>query len=362
MWISNFIQQLRRRGRSLPLEFQDLCSVERLQAIINRERLRADRSGVKFSVLSFVPRDRSADQQTLITLATVFKRRLRCTDDAGWLGQRHLGVVLPDTDSTGAQRVASDVQSALTGVAPPKCEIYTYPTDFPNSPENRDERRNGHSRQDAAEAPIGSLEPFFVQPMTIAKRMLDVFGALVALAFFSPVMVAAALAIKLTSPGPIIYKQLRAGQGRQPFWMFKFRTMRTDADSIKQELMDRNEMDGPAFKIKNDPRITPIGRFLRRSSIDELPQLLHVLSGRMSLVGPRAMAWHESEESSTWQRRRLDVTPGLTGIWQVYGRARVSFDEWMRMDLQYVDTRSMRTDLKVLAATLPAVLSGEGAY
>ena len=176
-------------------------------------------------------------------------------------------------------------------------------------------------------------------------------------------MITAALAVKFTSRGPVLYKQLRAGHGGQPFWMYKFRTMLVNADELKAQLLTQNEMDGPAFKIKNDPRITSIGRFLRRTSIDELPQLWHVLTGEMSLVGPRAMAWHEFVDCQVWQRRRLDVTPGLTCIWQVYGRARVNFNEWMRMDLQYVDKQqSMAGDLKLIAATVPAVLFGDGAY
>ena len=223
--------------------------------------------------------------------------------------------------------------------------------------------RNGDLATPAeSETAVGALEPMFVQPLSLAKRFQDICGASVALCLLSPLMAAVAVAVKVTSPGPIFYKQLRAGRGGKPFYMYKFRTMKVGADSMQKELQEQNEMDGPAFKIKNDPRITSIGRFLRRTSIDELPQLWHVLTGEMSLVGPRAMAWHEAVECQTWQRRRLDVMPGLTGIWQVYGRARVSFTEWMRMDLQYVDTCSPLNDMKLLMKTVPAVLFGEGAY
>ncbi|HEY1785807.1 MAG TPA: sugar transferase, partial [Pirellulales bacterium] len=217
MWISKILRRLRGHEPRLPGDLAELCSVERLLTIINRERARADRSGIPFSVLRFTPADRASDLETFACVAKVLKRRLRITDDAGWLGQSQLGVVLPDTGAAGANRVASDVQNAMVGVAPPLCEIYTYPTDVP--PADR-ARSNGASQEFAGrnqpKMTAGSLEPFFIQPISLAKRALDILGASIALALASPVMVAAAIAIKVTSPGPIIYKQLRAGQGRQP--------------------------------------------------------------------------------------------------------------------------------------------------
>src|SRR5262249_40417169 len=154
-----------------------------------------------------------------------------------------------------------------------------------------------------------------------------------------PVLLLVALAIKLTSPGPVFFKQLRAGRGNKPFWMYKFRTMHVGADLIKDQLRAQSEQDGPAFKIKNDPRIHKLGRLLRITSLDELPQLWNVLCGDMSLVGPRPLPCQESDGCLGWQRRRLDVTPGLTCIWQVWGRSRVSFNEWVRMDIEYIARR-----------------------
>ena len=332
---------------------------EQLREILDRERARADRSGPGFAVLKFTPRDAATSEHTLAALAQILKRRLRCTDDAGWLGPQQVGVLLPCTSADGARSVAHDVCQSFAEMTPPHWEVYCYPSDSLGGGDSTGDRPKAHVETAATAA---ALEPLFVQPMTLAKRTLDIIGAIVALTLAAPIMLTAAAAIKITSPGPIFYRQKRAGKGGQPFWMYKFRTMLVNADALKAQLMAQNEMDGPAFKIKHDPRITPIGRFLRRSSIDELPQLWHVLTGEMSLVGPRAMAWHEAEDCAFWQRRRLDVTPGVTGIWQVYGRARVTFNEWMRMDLQYVDSQSMGTDLKVLAATVPAVLFGNGAY
>ena len=359
MYLSRIIRSLKRDRRSPEGALDELHSVDQLRNILDRERARADRSGIGFALLKFTPREEETAQETLLCLAKILKRRLRCTDETGWLGELQMGVVLPCTPAAGARNVADDISQCFGEFTPPHCEVYCYPSDSANQ---EDHRRNGSVEHRAPQQHVGAMESLFVQPMTMAKRTLDIVGAVVALMLAAPIMLVAAVGVKLTSPGPVFYKQLRAGRGNKPFWMYKFRTMQANADSLKRQLLGQNEMDGPAFKIKADPRITSIGRFLRRSSIDELPQLWHVLTGKMSLVGPRAMAWEESEDCQTWQRRRLDVTPGLTGIWQVYGRARVSFNEWMRMDLQYIDTHSLSKDLKLLTATVPAVLLGDGAY
>jgi exopolysaccharide biosynthesis polyprenyl glycosylphosphotransferase len=195
-----------------------------------------------------------------------------------------------------------------------------------------------------------------------AKRVLDIIGAGAALLLFSPLLVIAALAIKLTSPGPIFYLQERIGLNKRRFKIFKFRTMVPNAEGLMADLEKHNEVTGPVFKIKNDPRITPIGRWLRRSSIDELPQLLNVLNCDMSLVGPRPLPVRDYEGfSEDWQRRRFSVRPGMTCLWQVNGRSGVSFNQWMLLDLKYMDEWSLWLDLKILAKTVPAVFRGEGA-
>ena len=195
-----------------------------------------------------------------------------------------------------------------------------------------------------------------------AKRVLDLTGAGIALVLFSPVLVAAAIAIKLTSPGPVFFLQERIGVNKCRFKIFKFRTMIPNAEKMMSLLEIHNEAKGPVFKIKNDPRITPIGRLLRRSSIDELPQLLNVLKGDMSLVGPRPLPVRDYEGfNEDWQRRRFSVKPGITCLWQVNGRSSVTFDQWMLLDLQYMDEWSFWLDCKILAKTIPAVLRGSGA-
>ena len=190
---------------------------------------------------------------------------------------------------------------------------------------------------------------------------MDVAGACVGLAAALPLLLFAAVSIKLTSRGPVVFGQEREGLGGRRFLMYKLRTMVPEAEGQIATLRAHSEQDGPAFKMSRDPRVTTIGRLLRKWSIDELPQLLNVLTGDMSLVGPRPLPTHESRCCELWQRRRLDVTPGITGIWQVRGRNRVSFDEWMRMDIEYVDKRSLWQDLRLMWATIPAVISCRGA-
>jgi lipopolysaccharide/colanic/teichoic acid biosynthesis glycosyltransferase len=170
------------------------------------------------------------------------------------------------------------------------------------------------------------------------------------------------LAIKLTSRGPVFFKQYRSGHGGKPFALYKFRTMVINAEALKEELLPLNEQDGAAFKMKNDPRVTRLGRILRTTSLDELPQLWNILRGDMTLVGPRPLPCDETAACHGWQRRRLLVRPGLTCIWQVRGRGTVPFVEWIRMDLEYIRAQSLLHDLKLLVLTVPAVLLRRGAH
>jgi exopolysaccharide biosynthesis polyprenyl glycosylphosphotransferase len=195
-----------------------------------------------------------------------------------------------------------------------------------------------------------------------AKRMLDITVATAALLLFSPILAIVAVGIKLSSPGPVFFLQERIGLNKRRFRIFKFRTMVPNAEKMLALLEKQNEVKGPVFKIRNDPRITTIGKYLRRSSIDELPQLLNVLRGEMSLVGPRPLPVRDYDGfNEDWQRRRFSVKPGITCLWQVNGRSGVSFDQWMLLDLQYMDEWSLWLDLKILAKTVPAVLRGAGA-
>lgn len=197
----------------------------------------------------------------------------------------------------------------------------------------------------------------------LAKQTLDFAGALALLVVSSPVLLLAALAVKLTSRGPVLFRQQRSGLNGRPFTMLKFRTMASNAEQRKAELASFNEMDGPVFKVTNDPRVTPLGRLLRKWSIDELPQLWNVLRFEMSLVGPRPLPVDEIRRINDHaHRRRLSVKPGLTCLWQISGRNDVtSFKEWVRLDLEYIDNWSLWLDLKILLKTIPVVLTGAGA-
>lgn len=192
------------------------------------------------------------------------------------------------------------------------------------------------------------------------KRGIDLCGAGVGMFFALPVLAACAAAIKWTSPGPVFFRQKREGRGGKPFTIYKLRTMVVDAEDKQCELREQSHRDGPAFKIKHDPRVTRVGNFLRKTCLDELPQLINVLKGDMSIVGPRPLPWDESRACDAWHRRRLDIKPGMTCHWQVNKAAAETFDDWMRMDLRYVDHHGVGQDVKLMARTLLVPLSGRG--
>ena len=194
------------------------------------------------------------------------------------------------------------------------------------------------------------------------KRLFDLalagFWAIVT----SPVMLVIATLIKLDSPGPAVFRQLRVGKKGQRFWCYKFRSMREGAEDEQEHLQAYNEADGPLFKMRDDPRRTRVGRWLRRPSLDELPQLYNVLRGEMSLVGPRPPLPHEVAQYEAWQMRRLEVAPGITGLWQVSGRSDLTFDEQCLLDIYYIENWSPFLDIKILLRTVPQVFTGDGAY
>lgn len=194
----------------------------------------------------------------------------------------------------------------------------------------------------------------------LVKRACDVVGATLGLALLLPVLVVAVLAVKLSSQGPVLFVQKRVGKDGTTFPCLKFRTMRVGAEAQQESLRSRSLQDGPAFKIRNDPRITAVGRVLRKFSLDELPQLLNVLFGDMSIVGPRPSLPSEVANYTPWQLGRTRVKPGLTCVWQVHGRNRVTFKRWVEMDLWYIDNMSLLLDLKLVAKTFGVVLRGTG--
>jgi lipopolysaccharide/colanic/teichoic acid biosynthesis glycosyltransferase len=195
------------------------------------------------------------------------------------------------------------------------------------------------------------------------KRGIDIVGSAIGLLLLLPLLVVIAALVRITSKGPVLYRSKYLGKHAHPFVGYKFRTMIANADDLKASMAHLNHMHGPAFKIRNDPRVTWVGRFLRKYSLDELPQLWSVLKGDMSLVGPRPPLPEEFERYQAWHRGKLAITPGITCFWQINGRSDIhDFDEWMRLDLKYIEKWSLWTDLKILARTIPAVLRGHGAY
>ena len=216
--------------------------------------------------------------------------------------------------------------------------------------------------------PLGRFPVVYVEPITrggwraVAKRTFDIFGASAGLILTAPITVLAAIAIKVDTRGPVLFRQTRVGQNSEPFAVLKLRTMVTDAEDQLSGLLTQNEADGPLFKMSDDPRITRAGRFLRKASIDELPQLWNVIRGSMSLVGPRPALPHETEEWDSLLGQRLRVKPGITGMWQVSGRSDTTFEDYTRLDLYYVDNWSITTDLAILAKTIPVVLMRKGAH
>lgn len=358
-WLSRYLPRIgasRRNGKRDPL--RGLLGVEQFQRTLRRERARTDRSGDAFSLLTLTPRERRTLDQTLDFLADLLKDRLRLTDEAGWLSRRVVGVVLPNTPAGGAWKLADDLCLAFPeALAPPLCAVYSYPSDFLT---DEDRRAGTLWRLSEGGKPVGAMEILFFKRLPAWKRCLDVLGAIAGMIVLAPLLLLIALAVKLTSAGPVFFRQRRAGLGGRQFTLYKFRSMIDRAEMMQKALLAFNEQDGPAFKMADDPRSTPLGRLLRKTSLDELPQLWNVLKGDMSLVGPRPLPCPESESCLAWQKWRLDVTPGLTCTWQVNGRSRVTFAEWMRMDLEYARGRSITGDLRLLAQTIPAVFRRDG--
>ena len=206
-----------------------------------------------------------------------------------------------------------------------------------------------------------NAQHLFIKDVPWWKTAMDKAGAACALLLLSPLLLVVYLIIKITDPGPAFFVQPRTGRGGVSFGMYKFRSMVTNAEELKAKLMEQNERDGPAFKMTDDPRITPIGRFIRKWSIDELPQLFNVLKGDMSIVGPRPLPVSEDKQMGQWHVMRREVKPGITCLWQIADRDNIGFDEWIRLDIQYIRNLSFWLDVKIILLTVPAVLTNRGA-
>lgn len=339
-----------------------LLADEEFRFATRAERMRVDRNGSVVSLLLIKLPEPAEDRPGLEFLAKLLEGRLRLTDTPGLLSDGRVGVLLPDTNTAGAWKVAEDISECFPpGPTRPECDVRVYPPKSRTDGFDRLADLPDEQQVDRRQSPGDAQDDFFLaQPTPRFKRLVDIVGSLFGLAMAAPILLLASLAIRASSRGPIFFCQEREGIAGRRFKIYKLRTMAVDAEARKAELRAQSHQDGPAFKMHRDPRITPIGRFLRWSSIDELPQLYNVFRGDMSLVGPRPLPTDESEACLRWQRRRLDVVPGMTCTWQVSGRGDVSFDEWVRMDLTYIKKKGLWQDAKLIAWTIPSILFRRG--
>lgn len=334
--------------------------------MLSLECRRCERTSVPFALMLIDMEDlsRTLSGPAIDEIALAVGTAMRETDITGWYCQGSvIGVIL--TTLNGGDRPT--IESVLVTRTREILSLYLNPTQarstdislhlFPEEKPDQAFYQNSHRKNLKSKA------------STTAKRFIDIAGSLAALLVFFPLFMLIAATIKITSKGPVFFRQKRLGQFGREFTFLKFRSMYVNCDHAIHQQFVRDLIDGKVsdpdggFKIKDDPRVTPIGRFLRKSSLDELPQFLNVLAGDMSLVGPRPAIPYELESYSLWHRRRiLEARPGITGEWQVHGRSRTTFDEMVRMDLRYIRNQSVWLDLKILVKTPFAVLSGSGAY
>ena len=380
-WLGNVWHRLKLR-RSTPPSVLDSSAFE---LAIEKERCRAERRGLFFALLQFTPIYKNHWKQQVELLAPPFRNRLRITDEIGLYGGR-FSVLLPETGGAQVGTVANDLEKlAMVAGCPVETEIFIFPESTSDWPTDTDSDRQVTPARleaktdelediakpvpddDELSAPAHSValprrvhKLKLLKPTPWWKRSIDLIGASLGTLLLSPILIGAALAVKLSSRGPVFFTQWREGKDGKVFKIYKFRTMRIGADLEKDAMRCQSEQDGPAFKIENDPRITWVGRYLRKTCVDELPQIINVLCGEMSIVGPRPLPVDESLNCENWHRRRLEVLPGMTCIWQVCGGRDIPFDDWMRMDRAYMRKRSLWMDAKIILKTAWVTLRHKG--
>lgn len=386
---SLFYRLFRGGSHAVPSAVSGLCGPEELERALRRERSRADRTSGEFAVITFSSGAASPDPSALYPLIEHIQERSRSIDELGWNEDGTLWHILPHCSEPSAASIATTLcQNFSTPNQPIVFTLYHYSAGQRGEPVPAPVVHHAlaavaTSRDDGStDADIGtstpaqitkatsyshihqrafSVDQLLERPMPRWKRLFDIVVSGTALLVLSPLLGLIALIIKVASPGPVLFVQMRSGRGGRPFPMYKFRSMVVDAEAKKRNLLALNEQDGPAFKMENDPRITNLGRYLRATSLDELPQLWNVLRGEMSLVGPRPLPLSESAACTNWQRQRMDVTPGLTCFWQIKDRrAKIPFVDWARMDIQYAGRRSLGLDLYLIARTVLFILRRKG--
>jgi lipopolysaccharide/colanic/teichoic acid biosynthesis glycosyltransferase len=344
------------------------------RAMIERERARVDRNAHSFSMVMFKVGDLNAHRDQADRLVREIARRRRFTDEMGIFDDEQIGVLLPETSIVGARKFADDILKLLSSRM--TCSIHMYPDSGPPGSRTEDPRQltflkelQGRAAPASGGLPVAHPQISSFSPLHASlagsypgwKRGLDVLGAAIGLVVLSPLFLLIAVAIKLVSPGPVFYKQSRVGHLGNTFTCWKFRTMKLDSDPAPHRKHFNNlvQTETPMVKLDGlrDPRVIPFGAFLRLTGLDELPQLLNVLRGEMSLIGPRPCIEYESQSYSPWHMRRFDTRPGLTGLWQVSGKNRTTFNQMMRLDISYGRRHSLWVDVKILLKTIPAILS-----
>jgi lipopolysaccharide/colanic/teichoic acid biosynthesis glycosyltransferase len=366
-------------GRAEDKTLSLLLNEESFRNAIAKERRRTERSGLAIALVLISIGDfgRDAHSSTIWSGVAVALAAVKSEIDIlGWFEQdTMMGLLAPDIKTSELAAVCRDLETRLRKEVTARFEQHITENVsvrlrvYPEPMRSEEEASQSVDFYLFPELYEGRVSVMGYEPL---KRVIDIVGSLTLLILLAPLLAAVALSVKVTSRGPVIFRQVRIGLMMKPFMICKFRTMRANADhgihhdyvswfitaSDKDQTQDKNQV----FKLTSDPRITPIGHFLRKSSLDELPQLWNVLKGDMSLVGPRPPLWYELQQYKPWHRHRvLEVKPGITGLWQVSGRSRTTFDEMVRLDLRYARTRSLWTDLKILLATPKAVISGKGA-
>ena len=367
-------------------------SIDQLRVLIEHERRRSDRTGDRFSVIVFPVEHSGEDLHRLCHLPDLLVQTVRSTDEVGWFDVNQIGVLLLDTPSAGAQKFLKKIRDrAPSSWTSPKNQIYVYPSEqlfgehggstqppildvgekmdsLRDSKAGRSKRPGGAEPIEPTEEPaeeseqekesvVSSLEPYLGIKAPLWKRIFDILGCLTGLLLLSPFLVFIAVWIKTVSPGPVFFKQKRIGYLGKPFILLKFRTMYESAKSSAHEDYVRTliQTNVPMEKLNQDKELIRFGKFMRSSGIDELPQLFNVVCGEMSLVGPRPCLPSEFQEYLHWHKRRFYTLPGITGLWQVNGKHKLTFKQMIRYDITYEQQRSFWLDFKIIIGTFPTV-------
>jgi len=362
--LSGAEMHLRRKKKKEPI--CGVYSEKEFRALLDHEQRRSDRTKEKFSVAVFDVGDVETDMDKVCLLPDNLVGSSRSTDEVGWFDKNRIGVLLPDTTAKGARHFtryfSTTLSSALGTIAP---KIYTYPSHYlESSAEDPYEEEVSHvpppsdsSRHKEMPDPLLGLEPYLGVAIPGWKRAFDMICSSTGLIVLSPLLMLVAIMIKIVSPGPVFFVQERVGYLGKHFGLLKVRTMKAGTDtSVHEDYVRELMRTGESMKkLGHDPRIIPFGNLFRKTGIDELPQLINVVRGQMSLVGPRPCLPAEFEEYLQWHKRRFYTAPGITGLWQVSGKNRLTFKEMIRRDITYEQKRSLGLDLKILFKTLPAV-------